>query len=102
MYGLIIMYFFEALTNWRIPLIVSRLRFGKENIQEIPVSPNCRINIDAERLQRLVLAIFLYVTVVVFPDQAWFGPWFMALVLLIAGLTNVCVSVVFLRHLGFR
>ena len=102
MYGIIIMYVYEGLTNLRIPILVSRIRYGKDFVYDPFTKSTFRIKCDAERAQRVAAAIFLYVTYFVFPDAAWFGPWFLASIFLMAGITNMCPSVMFLRWVGFR
>lgn len=94
---------FEGVTNWRVPKLVSRLRYGKQfNMDEV-LSPNCgRIPFDAERTLRLIVLVFLLLTFVLFPVQAWFFPWFIGAMLLMAGITNICPMVMMLRWLGFR
>ena len=102
MYGIIIMYTYEGLTNLRIPLIVSKLRYGKGFKHDPFAREDYRFNFDAERAQRFMAAGFLYITYFVFPDSAWFGPWFLAGIFLMAGFNNVCPSVMLLRWMGFR
>ena len=102
MYGIIIMYLYEGITNLRLPIIISKLRYGNEAVIDPFASQECRFKCDAERIQRLLAAVFLYVTFFVYPEAAWFGPWFLAAIFLMAGITNMCPSVMFLRWVGFR
>ena len=102
MWAIIIMYLFEGITNWRIPLIVTGLINSGNNDNDPLQTPNARIPYDAERMQRLLGAVFLYTTYFVYPDAAWFGPWFLAVIFTMAGLTNVCPSVMLFRWIGFR
>jgi len=93
---------FEGLTNWRIPRLVSRLRFGGEPAVE---GNDCRgilCGFEAERALRLIVAAFLVVTFVLFPEPLWFFPWFVGFMLFMAGLTNICPMVMGLRWLGLR
>ena len=60
------------------------------------------ISFDAERVLRLLVAGMLVVTFVLFKEQAWFFPWFIGFMLFMAGMTNICPMVMFLRWLGFR
>jgi hypothetical protein len=101
-YILLGLYVFEILTNLRIPLIVSRVAYGSGGISTEPMCANPRIDIDAERLQRLAMGGFIFVTYSLLPEFAWFGPWFAAAVLIMAGATNVCPIVFFLRSNGFK
>ena len=109
---------FEGMTNWRIPLIVTRLRYGKLavpdgatmlNAGEPPLCAqtgnNCALykyNFEAERLLRLVVFILLIFTVLIFPESGWFFPWFIGAMFFMAGLTNICPMVLLFRYLGFR
>ena len=102
MYGIIFMYLFEGITNWRVPILVSRLRYGVVQVYDPFQLKNARIPCDSERIQRLFAAFFLYAFFFVFPDETWFGPWFLAVIFTMAGLTNICPSVMFFRYLGFR
>lgn len=102
MYAIIGMYLFEGITNFRIPILVSRLRFGTFQVHDPFQLKNARIPCDSERIQRLLAAVFLYVTFFVYPDAAWFGPWFLAAIFTMAGVTNICPSVMFFRYVGFR
>ena len=94
---------FEGLTNWRIPIVVSRLRYGAGYSPADGLSPGCsRIPFDAERILRLIVAILLIATFVMFKDPTWIFPWFIASMLLLAGITNICPMVMALQWMGFR
>ena len=94
---------FEGLTNWRLPLLVSKLRFGAGVRAADVLHPDCaRIPFDAERVLRLVVAVLLMLSFVLFTEQTWFFPWFIGFMLFMAGLTNICPMVMGLRWLGFR
>lgn len=94
---------FEGLTNWRVPLLVSRLRYGTGYAEAAVLSPGCaRIPFDAERMLRLIVAAILIVTYVMYREYAWFIPWFVGVMLLVAGMTNICPMVIGLRWAGFR
>ena len=104
-YGYIVLLFFEGITNWRIPILVSRMR-GDRNVgtAECALSPGAgaRINFEAERALRLAVAVFLVVSYVVFPKELWFFPWFIGFALFGAGLSGICPMVMAFRWLGFR
>jgi len=91
---------FEGLTNWRIPLLVTRLRYGKPAVDHEPTP--AKYHFEAERVFRLVMFTILVFTVLVFPEPAWFFPWFIGAMLLMAGITNICPMVMMFRSLGFR
>jgi hypothetical protein len=108
---------FEGLTNWRIPLIVNRFRYGKLAVASGPdpatdnkIDPSdtpaqcesCKFNFEAERLLRIVVFVLLIFTVLIFPEPGWFFPWFIGAMFLMAGLTNICPMVLLFRYLGFR
>lgn len=93
---------FEGLTNWRIPKLVSRLRYGATMVSRPVNNSNFRINLDSEQMQRLAMALFLVLTFVLFPAEAWYGPWFLAFLLVMAGTTNICPMVIFMRWVGFK
>jgi len=94
---------FEGLTNWRIPILVSRARFGANFQTSDVLSPGCsKISFDAERALRLIAAGLLAITFVIFKTEAWFFPWFIGSMLLLAGITNICPMVMGLRWAGFR
>ena len=99
--GYIGLLFFEGLTNWRIPIIVSRIRYGTAaNVNGCP--PLTQINFDAERALRIVVALLLMLTYVVFNEETWFFPWFVGYMLLAAGFTNICPMYMVLRWMGFK
>lgn len=94
---------FEGLTNWRLPLLVSKLRFGAGVRAADALHPDCaRFSFDAEQVLRLVVALLLMLSFVLFTEQTWFFPWFIGFMLFMAGLTNICPMVMGLRWLGFR
>lgn len=94
---------FEGLTNWRVPILVSKARFGDRFETEKMLSEGCAATgFDAERVLRLIVAIMLVVSFIMLREQAWFFPWFIGSMLLLAGITNICPMVMALRWLGFR
>ena len=94
---------FEGVTNWRVPMVVSRIRYGSGYSASDNLSPGCsRIPFDAERVLRLIVAVLLIVTFVIFKDPTWIFPWFIASMLLLAGITNICPMVMGLQWMGFR
>ena len=102
-YAYIGLLLFEGITNWRIPILVSKLRYGKSYNSVELSNQNCRnIRFDAERALRLVVAFLLIISYVVFPLQLWLFPWFVGFMLFMAGLSNICPMVMSLYWLGFR
>lgn len=104
-YAYILVLLFEGATNWRIPMLVSRWRGmpQKDNPDYVP-SPGApaRINFEAERALRLVVAAFLIISYVLFSSELWFFPWFIGFALFGAGLSGICPMAIGLRWLGFR
>jgi len=106
-YAYIGLLLFEGITNWRIPILVSRLRYGQ---YAAPTGDCAKIPFDAERALRLVVATFLILTYVIShppyalidPTFTFFFPWFIGFMLFMAGITNICPMVMFLRFVGMR
>ena len=103
MYLILAVLLLEGLTNWRVPILVSRLRFPGGEIK-VTDSENtkCTINYDAERMLRWIVFVCVGMGSVIFTSQLWFFPWFIGLMLLLAGITGICPTVMFLRRLGMR
>jgi hypothetical protein len=93
---------FEFATNWRVPIVVSRLRFGDAKYAGPTFAGNSRFEFEAERALRFVVAVFIGASVWLIGDPLWFFPWFVAFMLLAAGLTNICPMVMALRWIGFK
>lgn len=107
MIGLIMVLLFEGFTNWRIPLLASRLRYGSSAPPVMektcwPIRAFFKIDFDAERAWRFTVAILLCITYLMFYNQAWFIPWFMGFAIFGAGLSGVCPMLLSLKVLGFR
>lgn len=103
-YGYIVVLTFEGITNWRIPTLVSRLQGGRDAGSDCALSPGdqARINFEAERALRLVVAAFLVVSYIFFNKELWFFPWFIGFALFGAGLSGICPMVMGFRWVGFR
>jgi hypothetical protein len=97
---------FEGLTNWRIPLIISRLRYGKQYADALTASDKLKTRflgkLEAERMFRFIIVLFLLVSFFTFADILWFFPWYVAGMMIVAGISNICPMVMFLRWVGFR
>ena len=104
-YGYIVVLLFEGITNWRIPLLVSRMRrmdaAGNSGCVPLPGS-RVRVNFEAERAMRLAFALFLIFSYAVFNKELWLIPWLSGFALLGAGLSGICPLVISFRWLGFR
>lgn len=102
-YAYIAVLLFEGITNWRIPILVSRVRYGNQfNAIENTEGECARIPFDAERVLRFLVAAMLVSYFLLFREQAWFFPWFIGFMLFMAGMTNICPMVIGLRWIGFR
>lgn len=104
-YGYMAILLFEAITNWRIPLLVSRLRgIPGDTGPTYAASPSAlfTINFEAERALRLAVVGFLVISYVLFNDALWFFPWFIGFALFGAGLSGMCPMVMGFRRLGFK
>jgi hypothetical protein len=105
LYALITLLVFEAVTNWRIPGLISRFRHGgTKHIGQAESGRReaCRFNFEAERALRLLFSGVLVVTYVLFNEQLWLFPWFAGFALAVAGLSGICPMLLFLEKLGFR
>ncbi len=103
-YTLIAVALFEGITNFRIPIIVSKIRGTSGNAAEgtLGLPLRQRFNFDAERAWRLVLGIVLILVYVIYFDSVWYLAWFMGIAILGAGLSGVCPLFISLKWLGFR
>ncbi len=107
MIGLIAVLLFEGFTNWRIPWLISRLRYGSAAPPAIekacwPIHAFFKIDFDAERAWRFTVVILLCITYLMFYGQAWFIPWFMGFTIFGAGLSGVCTMLLALKLIGLR
>lgn len=95
------MLLFEGITNWRIPILISRLRYGK-NYTDKTLPQNYHFKFEAERGMRLVFALVLTTTFYIIPEKFWFINWLISFALFLSGMVNFCPVVFTLRRLGFR
>lgn len=97
---------FEGITNWRIPSIISRIRYGHSQEYELKTVSDTNksffSHIEAERMMRFMVVLFLLVSFFTFPDILWFFPWYVAGMMIVAGISNICPMVMFLRWVGFK
>ncbi len=103
-WGLLIIMGFEALSNWRIPMLVSKLLYKNDSIVVCEgENTECTINYDAERMLRWIVLIIMLLGVLQQTEHLfWFFPWFVGLMLLLAGVTGICPMVMALRKMGFK
>lgn len=96
LYVMIATLFFEGMTNIRLPFIVNRLLRFKVAYPGFSFPP------ESEQAWRLVVAVALLLSGVVFVKQAWFVPWFLGFVILGAGISEICPGLILLRASGCR
>ena len=95
---------FEGVTNWRIPLIVSKLRYGDQYLNHVDEGNlSAKFPFEAERMLRLVVVIFIGLSFLLpEPLLLWWLSWFVGFMLMLAGITSICPMVMFFRWTGFR
>lgn len=111
LYGLAAIFAIEGITNWRLPIVMAKIMGQSDYAQRATLRPildgmseatfHPRFNIEAERMVRFVFSIILIFSLIFF-EQLWFFPWFMGIMLIIAGLSGFCPMIWFLNWLGFR
>lgn len=104
-YGLIGWLAFEVITNQRLTVLVSYLRYGNRSLggmENSSAACRCKFDFEAERALRLVLVLLLLPSYVLFYKQLWIVAWFVGFALVAAGLSGICPMIMTLRKLGFR
>lgn len=105
LYALIALATFEAVTNLRIPKLVSgkrRASAGDPGEGCLGIQFTQRTGFEAERGWRLTVAAVLAVSLIAYPDHLWFLPWFMGFAILGAGISGVCPVFLLLKWAGLR
>lgn len=104
MWVLLILMALEGLTNWRIPIFVSKAIYPNDNIiVSEGENQNYSFNYEAERMLRwIVFTLVLLGTLTYTEKMFWFFPWFVSLMLLLAGITGICPMVMALRKAGLK
>ena len=104
-YTIIGIIMFEGLTNLRLNLLVTRLRnrFGA-NLTEMdgPPRENYRVNFEAERAQRIVVAVSFAALFFYSPDELWMINWMFAFGMLISGIVMFCPIIALFKAVGFK
>jgi hypothetical protein len=104
-YVVVAMTLFEGLSNQRLNLLVIRLRrkMGADvSAFDQPHRKNSRISFDAERAQRLFIAVTFTLLFFAAPKELWIINWFFAFGMLISGIVMFCPVIAFFRAIGFR
>ena len=95
---------FEAITNWRIPTVITHLRHGKNHNSDVNKAVHNRVmgHFEAERILRVM--VMMLVSIPYFTNIQYINilPWFVATALVLAGVTNICPMVMSLRYIGMR
>lgn len=106
-YAIICILILEGITNLRIPILVSKLRYSMGQTAEgltldFDENDDCKFNYEAERLLRFSVATTISLGFIFFEELLWFLPWFVGLNLLLAGITGTCALLMLLKKLGFK
>ena len=103
-WALLILMSFEGLTNWRVPIVVSRVLYPNSALHVTEgENPRFNINYDAERMLRWIVMLLILFGVMEYSERFfWFFPWFVGLMLILAGVTGICPMVMVLRKMGFK
>ena len=101
-YSLIGLLIFEGITNFRVPLIISKIRFGANHPASEQNSNTSRISFEAERTLRFIVALFISLPFIPGIEFLWWFPWFTGFALIGAGLSGICPMVLALRYAGLR
>jgi len=104
MWALLVLMAIEGMTNWRVPILVSKALYPNDNIKVSEgESQTNSINYEAERMLRwIVFTLVLLGTITYTEATLWFIPWFVGLMLLLAGVTGICPMVMALRKAGLK
>jgi hypothetical protein len=106
LYVLILMLFFEGVTNLCLTKLVYQFRTYL-NSQSKPTeyvqddNPYFRFNVESERVWRLLVGGSLAITFY-FHEQLWFFPWFVGFAIFGAGISGVCPVLLVIRWAGFK
>ena len=92
----------EALTNLRLPGLIMLVAGSRECSEDDPENECYTFSIDSERLLRVFVVLFLLLSYILFPQVAWFFPWYVGAMLLLAGITNICPMVMMFQFVGFK
>ena len=95
---------FEAITNIRLTTLLRRFNKSSNKTQPTakPTNNSLLSKIEADRAVRIIIAILIYVPLALLPDLLWFMPWFVAGMLIMAGITNICPMHMLLKWAGLR
>lgn len=100
-YFLILYLSLEGITNARFTrfcCILRKITYGNE----AELNSKFRFNFEADRALRIIIAIFLVLSAILFKSQLWFFPWFMGFMLFTSGITSICPMQLLLKWVGFK
>jgi len=102
-FAIIFVLIFEGITNWRIPTLISRIRYAMDGIT-LAIEPDhtYKYNYEAERITRLTIATIICLGYILYNEALWFLPYFVGLNMLLTGITGLCPLVMFYKKIGFR
>ncbi len=101
-YSLIGLLLFEGITNFRVPLIVCKIRFGSKHTGLEKKPAVSKISFESERALRFIVALFVSLPLMSGLEFLWWLPWFTGFALIGAGLSGICPMVLALRYAGLR
>lgn len=95
----------EGITNLRLNLLITRLRnkLGATLSEtDGPPRENYRFNFDAERAQRIMVAVSFAALFIYAPKELWIINWLFAFGMLISGIVMFCPIIALFKAVGFR
>ena len=93
---------FESVTNWRVPILWARFAHNPQVAAPVSAPVESVIPFEAERALRLIIVVFIGLSMFLAPELLWWLPWFVAFALIGAGLSGICPMVSALRWMGMR
>ena len=101
-YALMGLLIFEGITNYRVPLLLCKIRFGLEHNGLEKDSTSYKISLEAERALRFIVTIFIALPYFPGLEFLWWIQWFVGFALIGAGFSGICPMVITLRYAGLR
>lgn len=105
-YALVLVLLIEGIFGCTIPLMVQKIRGVEIESGLLQYTKPARLNFEAFRMLRIVLATVLFVSYITVHeyhlDMLWFFPWFFGFTVLGAGVSGVCPVYLAIRWLGFK
>ena len=94
----------EGITNFRVPHLVCKVRYGLKHpgLEKKSSSAKYKTSFEAERALRFLIAISVLFPLFYGSEFIWWLPWFVGFALIGAGLSGMCPMVLALRYVGLR